>query len=95
VEDAAPLREGLVGGEEHGPSVEVAAVLDLEEDIGSLRTVGEVADLVNDEDVGMGVGGDGLGERTDRATPPVGPENSCVICKVASLLELWYRPRRG
>jgi hypothetical protein len=40
--------------------MQVAVVHDLEEDVRGVRAVGEIAHLVDDEDVGMGVSGDGL-----------------------------------
>jgi len=62
VEDPAPLIKGLVGGEDHGPPAQVAVVDDLKEDVGGVGAVGEVADFVDDQDVGRGVGLEGLGE---------------------------------
>ena len=62
VKDAAPVGQGLVGGEEHGLAVQVPVVDELEEDVGGVGAVGKVSDLVEDKDVGMGVGGQGLGE---------------------------------
>ncbi len=42
--------------------MQVALVDDVEEDVGGVRSVGEIADLVDDEDVGMGVGGQDVAE---------------------------------
>ena len=55
VEHLAPGFEGFVGGEDHGSLVQVAIIDDLEEDIGSIRAVGEIPDFVDDQDRGMGV----------------------------------------
>ena len=50
VEDVAPLGAGrLVGGEDHGLSLGVAVVDDMEEDVGGVWSVVEVADLVDHE----------------------------------------------
>ena len=55
VQYAAPRRQGLVGGEDHGPVVQVPIVDDLEEDVGGIGPIAEVADFIDDEDVGMRV----------------------------------------
>jgi hypothetical protein len=62
VEHAAPVGEPLVGREDHGALAKVAVVHDVEEDVGGVVAVGEVADLVDHEQVGMGVGGQRLDE---------------------------------
>ena len=62
VQHAAPGAERLVGGEDHGPVMQVAVVDDLEEDVGGVRPIAEVADLVDDEHVGMRVAGQDLSE---------------------------------
>jgi hypothetical protein len=53
VQDVSPGGERLVGGEDHGASAPMPVVDHVEEHVGSIGTIGEVADLVNDEDVGM------------------------------------------
>lgn len=55
VEDAAPLGQGLVGGEDDRLALEVALVDDVVEDIGGVVAEREVADLVDDEDTGSDV----------------------------------------
>jgi hypothetical protein len=60
VRHAAPRGERLVGGEDHRALVQVAVIHDLEEDVGCVRAIAEIADLVDDEHVGMGVGGQGV-----------------------------------
>lgn len=63
VEGVAPVGERrLVGGEDHGPLSGVAVVDDVEEHVGGVVAVGEVADLVDHEDVRVGVGGQGLAQ---------------------------------
>lgn len=47
-EGFAPVRVGLVGGHDHGPSL-VPAGDELEEEIGSQAVDGDVADLVNNQ----------------------------------------------
>ena len=42
--------------------MEVAIVHDLEEDVGRVGAVAEIADLVDDEHVGMGAGGQGVAQ---------------------------------
>jgi hypothetical protein len=62
VEHAAPALEGLVGREDHRATAQVAVVDDVEEHVGRVASVGEVADLVDHEHGGMGVGREGLHE---------------------------------
>src|SRR5687767_3608374 len=62
VEDTAPRVERLVGGEDHGPLAAVPVVDDVEEHVGRVGAVGEVADLVHDEQGGMRVRKECLGE---------------------------------
>src|SRR5215207_1581964 len=57
-EDGAPVLEGEIGGDDEGSVPFVAAVDDLEEEVGGVIVVGEVADLVDAEQVGSSVGGD-------------------------------------
>lgn len=64
VKDASPLPQGLVGREDHGPAPEVPVVHDVVEHVRGIGPVGEVADLVDHEHVGMGVGGEGVVEAT-------------------------------
>ena len=70
VEDAAPGFERLVGRKEHGAFPTVAVVDDVEENVGGIGAVGEVADFVDDEDVGMRVGGQGVGSCSWRMASP-------------------------
>ena len=58
VEDAAPAPRMLVGGEDHRASSDVAVVDDVIEDVRCVVAVGEVADLVDDEDMGLHVHGE-------------------------------------
>ncbi len=62
VQDAAPGTEGLVGGEDHRALAAVPVVDHMEEHVGGVGAVGEVADLVHHEDARMGVGGESLGQ---------------------------------
>lgn len=62
VEDPAPGAERLVRGEEHRAVMQVPLVDDVEEDVGRVGAVGEVAHLVDDEHVGVGVGGQDVAE---------------------------------
>lgn len=57
VEEGAPPFERLVGCEDHRAALEVSLVDDVEEDVRRVVTDCEVADLVDDEDVGRGVAG--------------------------------------
>ena len=52
MEDGAPSSQRrLVGREDDRPLLEMAVVDHMEEDIGGIETVGEVADLIDDEHV--------------------------------------------
>lgn len=62
VKDLAPSIEGLVGREDHRPLLEMALIDHVVEHVGRVVAVGQVADLVDDEDVRMGVVGHGLAE---------------------------------
>ena len=55
VQDGAPLAEGFVGGEDEGPALEAALVDDPPEEVCGVVGVVEVADLVDDEDVGLNI----------------------------------------
>jgi hypothetical protein len=77
VQDAAPGIERLVGGEDHGATVQVAVVDDVEEDIGGVGAIGQVAHLVDDEDVGVGVGGQRLEQASFAACSP--SRNSSLV----------------
>lgn len=60
VEDASPRFQGLVGREDHGASTPVSLVDDVEEHVGGVGAVGEIAHFVDDQDGGVGVRGEGL-----------------------------------
>ncbi|MGD0639069.1 MAG: hypothetical protein ABSA72_13630 [Nitrososphaerales archaeon] len=53
-EDGRPVLEGEIGGDHDGVLL-VAPADDVEEEVGRARVAGEVADLVEDEEVGAGV----------------------------------------
>jgi hypothetical protein len=44
-----PLVQGLVGGGDHGPLAQVPVVHHMEEHVGGVLCIGQVADLVHDE----------------------------------------------
>jgi hypothetical protein len=54
-EDLGPVVEGLVGAEQDGLGGVVATGDDLEEEVGVAAAVGEVADLVDAEELGLGI----------------------------------------
>ncbi len=62
VQHAAPGGQGLVGGEDHRAAALVALVDDMEEHVGRVGAEGEVADLVDDKHVRVGVTGERFGE---------------------------------
>src|SRR2546422_2342880 len=62
VQHTAPSWERLVRCEDHRALFPVTIVDDVEEHVGGVRAVREVADLVADEDAGMNVGSQGIGE---------------------------------
>src|SRR5205823_4684048 len=84
VEDAAPGLQRLVRGEEHGALPTVAIVDHVEQDVGGVGAVGEVADLVDDEDVGMGVGRQGISESALRLAADRSLMSSAAVVKKAS-----------
>ena len=62
MEHEAPGRERFVGGEDHRALPAMAFVDDVEEHIRRVGAVGEIADFIDDQEVGMRVGGEGLRE---------------------------------
>ena len=68
VEDLAPSVGVFVGGEDHGALANVALVDDVEERIGSVVAVGEIADFIDDQDVGANE----VGERTTQSALAAG-----------------------
>ena len=62
VQDATPRRERLVRREHHRPLLEVAFVDDVKEHVRGVFGVGEVADLVDNQQVGVCVPRQGLFE---------------------------------
>ena len=54
VEDCGPLLEGFVGGEHDGAAL-VALADDLEEEVRAALIDGEVANLIEDKDVGRDI----------------------------------------
>ncbi len=67
VEHLPPFVQRFVGGEDHGPLPQVSVVHHMEKDVGSVLAVGQVADLVDDQHVGVGVGGQRLLQLSLRA----------------------------
>ena len=59
-EDIGPVAEGLVGGDDDGVIALVAVAEDLEEEAGLCRVETEVADLIDDEEFGLGQRLDGM-----------------------------------
>jgi hypothetical protein len=55
VEDLSPLVERLVGGENDGSLAQVSVVDDMEEHVGRIGPVAEIAQLVDDQDVWVSV----------------------------------------
>jgi hypothetical protein len=62
MKDATPVGEPLVRGEDHGAFAEMAFVHDVEQHVCGVVAVAEIAELVDHEQVGMGVGREGLDE---------------------------------
>ncbi len=62
VQDMAPGRHGLVRREDHRALLPMSIVDDMEEHVGGIRAVREVAHFVDDQHAGMDVGGQGVGE---------------------------------
>lgn len=84
VQHTSPGGERLVRGKDHGALAPVAVVDDVKEHVGSVHTVGEVADFVNDEDVGMRAGGQGCGERAVAEPAESSSMSSAAVTKRAS-----------
>ena len=61
--------EWLVGGEQHEVSLNRASVDDLVEDVGGIVAIGEITDLVADEDGGLDTGLEGGHEAALTASP--------------------------
>ncbi len=62
VEDTAPLGHGLVRGEDHRTLPAMAIVDDMEEHVGGVGAVRQIADFVDDEQIGMRVRREGVHE---------------------------------
>lgn len=62
VEDPAPGGERFVRGKDHGAVMPVAFVDDVEEHVGGVGSLAEVADFVDDQHARMRVGGQGMAE---------------------------------
>ncbi len=62
VKDRSPLPGVFVGGEDHRAALQVAVVDDVEEHVGSVGSVGQVTDLIDDQDRRVSVAREGLGE---------------------------------
>jgi hypothetical protein len=62
VEHLSPSVRRLVGGEDHRALAAVTVVDDMEEHVRRVGSVGQITDLVYDEERRMGVGGQGLSE---------------------------------
>ncbi|HET9627817.1 MAG TPA: hypothetical protein VFP84_40945 [Kofleriaceae bacterium] len=60
-EHVAPLGDGLVGGDEHAASL-IATADELKEQVGGPLLERQIAELVDDEQLGLGVEGDLFGE---------------------------------
>src|SRR2546422_7548216 len=60
VEHLPPFIQRLIGSEDHGPFAQVAVVHHMGKKVGGGLRVGQVADLVNDQHVGGGGGGQRL-----------------------------------
>ncbi len=62
MEDLPPSGGGLVGREDHRALAAMAVVDHVEEHVCRVGAVGQVTDLIDDEDCRMGVGGERVGE---------------------------------
>ena len=56
VEGNSPVLEWLVGGEQHGASLNGASVDDVVEDVGGIGAIAEITDFIADEDGGLDMG---------------------------------------
>jgi hypothetical protein len=62
VQHAAPRIEGFVGREHHRPPFPMAVIDHMEEHVGRIRPVGEIADFVDDQHARMDIRSQGLRE---------------------------------
>jgi hypothetical protein len=62
VKDAAPGSESLICGEDHRPLAAMTIVDHVEEHVCGVGAIGEVADLIHDEQRGMSVDGESRGQ---------------------------------
>src|SRR2546428_4785116 len=62
VEHLPPFIQRLIGSEDHGPFAQVAVVYHMEKNVGGVLRIGQVADLVYEQQAGGGVGGQRLPE---------------------------------
>jgi hypothetical protein len=62
MQHTTPHRERLVRGEDHGALFPMAIVDDVEEHVRGVRAVGEIAHFVHDQNVGMNIRRQGVGE---------------------------------
>jgi hypothetical protein len=62
VEDAAPRGDRCVRGEDHRARSTMPFVDDMEEHVGRVCALGEVAHFIDDEQIGMRVGGERVGQ---------------------------------
>src|ERR1700694_48389 len=56
VQHLSPFTEWLVGGKDHGPFSQVAIINDMKQDVGSVLSIGQIANFVHDQNMRMGVG---------------------------------------
>src|ERR1700730_871310 len=56
VEYLAPLPQGFIGGEDHGPLSQVPVIDHMEQDVGGIGSIGQVAEFVDQQYMRVGVG---------------------------------------
>ena len=61
----AERRQRLVGGDDNGPAPEVAFVDDTIEHVGGVIDVGEIAEFIGDEHVGLDIGLESFGDGSE------------------------------
>ena len=64
----SPLAQWLIGGEDHRPFLQVPIVDHMEEHVGSVRTVGQISDLIDHQNMRVGIGRERLLEVSSLAS---------------------------
>ena len=56
VQHLSPFAERLISGKDHRSFSQMAIIDDVKQDVGSILSIGQIADFIDDQDMRMGVG---------------------------------------